>query len=179
MFNRKVKYNLLFIPHLKDRLKLNLIRRKISKQIFSTQALQYPVHISVISGGFYVDDYEKFENQLKELLKKEKPFEVSSESQESFVLPEKFWTGIHINRNIEITNLQYKLQNLRNLFSDEKKDLKEGQLHITFAFPAKVDELKPIKLPMTKFLIDRITVVKKIGNESAPYRIHKHINLHI
>jgi 2'-5' RNA ligase len=175
---KDIKYNILFVPKIKDRLKLGLIRRSISKKVFSTQALQYPVHMSVISGGFYVTDYNKFEESLRGLLKKEKPIEIFSEGLNSFVLPEKFWTGIHINRNVEITNLQHKLQNIRNLYTEEKKDLKEGQLHITFAFPAKVDELKPIKLPVTKFLIDRITIVKKEG-ELAPYRIHKHIKLDI
>ena len=174
-----IKYNILFVPKIKDRIKLGLIRRKICKKVFSTQAMQYPVHMSVISGGFHVTDYNKFEESLIGLLKKEKPFEIVSEGPNSFVLPEKFWTGIHINRNVDITNLQYKLQNIRNLYTEEKKDLKEGQLHITFAFPAKVDELKPIKLPVTKFFVDRITIVKKVGGEQASYKIHKHIKLDI
>lgn len=177
MYNKKVKYNLLFIPHFKDRLLLNMFRKKISREVFSTQALQYPLHMSVISGGFYVNDYQKFEKELKDLLKKEKPFEVTSKGSTSFVLPEKFWTGIHINRNNDITKLQNKLQDLRNKFTDDKKQLKDTQLHITFAFPAKVDELKPIKIPMEKFLIDRITIVKKVGKESNPYRIYKHVVL--
>jgi hypothetical protein len=176
---KKIKYNLLFVPHFKDRIKLGLLRRKICKQVFSTQALQFPVHMSVISGGFYVNDYQVFEKELKDLLSKENSFYVEAEGDKSFVIPEKFWTGVHINRNSKITSLQHKLQNLRNNHTDDKKSLKEGQLHITFAFPAKVDELKPIKIPVSSLLIDRITIVKKIGGELAPYRIHKHINLDI
>ena len=172
-----IKYNLLFVPRIWNRLYLSLIRRSVSKKVYSTQALQYPVHMSLISGGFYLQNYEKFEKELVELLKNEKPFEVVTEGSETVVLPEKFWTGIHIQRNPEITNLQSKLQNLRNLYTDDKKEFKESQLHLTIAFPAKVDEIKPIKISMNKFLIDRITVVKKVGGEFSPYKVFKHIKI--
>lgn len=179
MKDRRIKYNLLFVPHLVDRVKLNYFRRKICKSVFSTQALQYPVHMSLISGGFFLKDYDEFEKELKSILSKTKPITLHSESSKSFVLPEKFWTGIHINRNDEITSLQGSLQCLRNKYADEKKELKTSQLHITFAFPAKVDELVPVNVPIKEFNLDRVTIVKKYPGEMNPYVIHKHLKLDI
>jgi len=46
------KYNLFFIPEFSDRKKISKLRRNICKKVHSTQALQYPVHMSLISGGF-------------------------------------------------------------------------------------------------------------------------------
>ena len=172
----EIKYNLLFIPHFNDRVKISSLRKSICKRVFSTQALQYPVHMSVISGGFEVHDYKKFEAELKDLLKKEKPVDLNPEKMETFVLPEKFWTGIHIDRAEEITQLQTKLQDLRNKHTDDKKELKVGQLHITLAFPAKVDELKPSKCPVEKMYLDRISIVKRVGGPTSPYKLVKHIN---
>jgi hypothetical protein len=173
----EIKYNLLFIPHFNDRLKISKLRRKVCKQVFSTQALQYPVHMSVISGGFEVYDFKKFEAELKDLLKTQKPIILNPEKNETFVLPEKFWTGIHIDRTEEITEFQTKLQELRNKHTDDKKDLKTGQLHITLAFPAKVDELKPSKCPVNKMILDRISIVKRVGGSTSPYRLVKHLKL--
>ena len=132
-----IKYNLLFVPRIWNRLYLSLIRRSVSKKVYSTQALQYPVHMSLISSGFYLQNYEKFEKELVELLKNEKPFEVVTEGSETVVLPEKFWTGIHIQRNPEITNLQSKLQNLRNLYTEEKKGFKRRTITHYFCISSK------------------------------------------
>ena len=51
------KYNLLFVPYLENRKKISPLRYKICKTVHSTQALQYPVHMSLISGGFQVKNY--------------------------------------------------------------------------------------------------------------------------
>jgi len=170
-----LKYNLIFVPNLDDRKKISHLRSKICKKIHSTQALQYPVHISLISSGFHIKNFTKFEQSLKELCKNEKPLKVKTEKLTT-VLPDRFWTGIQIIRTNDITELQKKLQRLRNVFSLKKENHQFHPLHITLAFPAKVDELKPEKCPIKNMILDRITIVKK-EKESDPYRIFKHIKL--
>jgi 2'-5' RNA ligase len=169
------KYNLLFVPHFKDRKKISPIRAKICKEVHSTQALQYPVHMSLISGGFQVKDYSKFEQELRLLCSKEKSLKLKTEKFTA-VLPERFWTGIHVVRTDEITELQNRLQTLRNKFAFKKEEHKFHPLHITLAFPAKVDGLAKIKCPINSMNLNRITIVKK-EKELAPYRIFKHIKI--
>ena len=169
------KYNLLFIPHFQDRKKISPLRSKICNKVHSTQALQYPIHMSLISGGFKVKDFSKFEESLKQLCKNEKPLKLKTEKLTA-VLPDRFWTGIHITRTDKITELQKKLQSLRNKFALEKEEHKFHPLHITLAFPAKVDGLTKIKCPINSMSLDRITIVKK-DKELAPYRIFKHIKI--
>ena len=108
-------------------------------------------------------------------MSKEKPLKIKTEKFTA-VLPERFWTGIHIVRTDEITELQKRLQTLRNKFSLESEEHKFHPLHITLAFPAKVDGLTKIKCPVNSMILDRITIVKK-DKELAPYRIFKHIKI--
>jgi 2'-5' RNA ligase len=169
------KYNLLFVPHFEDRKKISPLRSKICKEVHSTQALQYPIHMSLISGGFQVKDYKKFETELRVLCSEEKSLKLKTEKFTA-VLPDRFWTGIHITRTDEITELQKKLQSLRNKFALEKEEHKFHPLHITLAFPAKVDGLTKIKCPVNSMNLDRITIVRK-DKELAPYRIFKHIKI--
>jgi 2'-5' RNA ligase len=141
----------------------------------STEALQYPVHMSLLSGGFQTKNYFGFEKELREICKKEKPLKVHSEKLTG-VLPDRFWTGINIVKSDEVKKLQLKLQKLRNKFADKKEKHNFHQLHITFAFPAKVGGLKKFKSPVGSMIFDRITIVKK-EKKFAPYRIYKHIKI--
>ena len=169
------KYNLFFVPHFEDRKKISKLRSKICQLVHSTQALQYPVHMSLISGGFYTKNYPFFEKSLRELCKKENSLKLRAEKFTA-VLPDRFWTGIHIIRNNKIKLLQKKLQVLRNKFADKTEKPGFIRLHITLAFPAEVDGLDRIKSPIELMNFDRITIVKK-ENETAPYRIFKHIKI--
>ncbi len=169
------KYNLLFVPHLEDRKKITPLRSKLCKKVNSTQALQYPVHMSLISGGFKLKNYSKFEQELIELCNKEKHLELKTEKFTS-VLPDRFWTGIHISRKSTITEFQKRLQKLRNKFAITKQKHEFHPLHITLAFPAKVRGLEKIKCPVNSMILDRVTIVKS-EKELTPYRILKHINI--
>ncbi|MCD4759486.1 2'-5' RNA ligase family protein [archaeon] len=165
------RYNLLFVPHIKNRKKISSLRASICKQAYSIQALQYPVHMSLISGGFSTKDYSSFEKELKEICKKQDSIILKSKKTTD-VLPNRFWTGISILRSGRVKRLQLKLQALRNRFADKKEKHYFRPLHITLAFPAKVDGLKKLKCPVKNLSFDRVTIVRK---EELPYRIFKHV----
>ena len=169
------KYNILFVPPIEIRRKVSPIRTRICKMVHSTQALQYPIHMSLISGGFQVKNYSTFEKELRLLCKKEKSMTLKTEKFTA-VLPDRFWTGIHIVRTEELTKLQKGLQILRNKYAIKEEKHQFHPLHITLAFPAKVDGLKKIKCPIGSIVLDRVTIVKKDA-EIAPYKIYKHIKI--
>ena len=169
------KYNIFFVPHLKNKKKISPLRASICKQVHSTQALQFPIHMSLISGGFKIKNYSKFENELKILCNMQNPMELEAEKSTS-IIADRFWTGIHIKQTNHIKQFQIKLQELRNKFADKVEKHYFHPLHITLAFPAKVENLKPIKCPVKILKFDRITIAKK-EKENAPYRIYKHIKL--
>lgn len=107
------------------------------------------------------------------LCEKEKPVRVLLEKYTG-VLPDRFWTGIHILRTNHITAMQKRLQKLRNTFATQKEEHPHNRLHITLAFPAKVDMLHKTKSPIDFLIFDRITIVRKEKNGEA-YKIMKHI----
>lgn len=170
-----VKYNIFFVPTPLDRKKISDLRSRICKKVHSTQALQYPVHMSLISSGFKVKNYSFLLQSLNKLCHKIKPLKVQIKPTTQ-VLPNRFWTGITIVRTKELTTLQKKLQALRNQFAPEREKLEYHPLHITLAFPAKVDELKIVKCPIKSMKLDRITLVKK-ERDQTPYKIIKHIKV--
>ena len=168
------KYNLFFVPHLEDRRKISQIRSKICKKVYSTKALQFPVHMSLVSSSFKIKDFSSFEKELKKLCKKQNKIILKTEKTTS-ILPDRFWTGIHITNIKEVRRLQDKLQVLRNKFADKKQKHPFHPPHITLAFPAEVEGLKEIKCPLNLMTFDRITIVKKDGI-FKPCKILKHIN---
>lgn len=170
-----VKYNIFFVPPLSERKKISSLRSEICKKVHSTQALQYPVHMSLISSGFKVKDYSSLLQSLNRLCHKIKPLKVQIKPTTQ-VLPNRFWTGIAIVRTKELTTLQKRLQTLRNKFASKSEKLEPHPLHITLAFPAKVDELKIVKCPLRNMKLDRITLVKK-ERDQTPYKIIKHIKV--
>lgn len=143
--------------------------------VYSTQALQYPIHMSLISGGFQMKNYIEFENELKKLCKNEKPLILKPKNYTS-IIPNRFWTGIEIKRTDKIKRLQIKLQKLRNKHAIKKEEHQFHPLHITLAFPAKVENLQKIKSPVDSMVLDRITIVRR-DNSSKPYKIYKHIKI--
>jgi len=131
--------------------------------------------VSLISSGFNARDYAAFENELRGFCRHEKPFAIKAEGFTS-VLPDRFWTGIHISRTEKLARFQKKLQDLRNKHATKKEKHIFRPPHITLAFPAKVDGLKKFKNPVVSMEFDRITVVKK-EEELGPYRIVKHVKI--
>ena len=166
------KYNLFFVPEFKDRRKISPLRSKICNLVHSTQALQYPVHMSLISGGFKTNDFALVEKTLKEFCKKQQPFVLRAE-KDITILPHRFWVGISIKRTNELKKLQTDLQTIRNKYSIKKEKHLFHPLHITLAFPAKVENLEKTKNPVAEFIFDKITVVKR-GKDNK-YRIYKKI----
>lgn len=77
---------------------------------------------------------------------------------------------------MKLQNYKKKIQSLRNIYAIKKEVHKFNPLHITLAFPAKVDGLKKIKCPVNSMILDRITIVKK-EKEQAAYKIFKHIKI--
>ena len=59
------KYNILFVPDINDKKRLSELRYKVCKLVHSNQALQYPVHMSLISKGFETNNYEIFQKERK------------------------------------------------------------------------------------------------------------------
>ena len=169
------KYNIFFVPPTDDRIKIASLRSKVCKLVHSTQALQYPVHMSLISDGFEVKKYSTFEKELKEFCKNQKAITLKAEKLVR-ILPDRFWAGIQVIKTGELTQLQTDLQRLRNQYALKKEEHSFHPPHITLAFPAKVDDLKKMKNPVTLIKLDQITIVKK-ENEEAPYRIYQHLKL--
>lgn len=167
------KYNLFFIPKIDNRKKLSELRKKICKQTRSTYALNYPLHMSLISGGFNTKNYSSFEKELKIICKNQNKMILQTEKLLG-ILPKIFWTGINIRRTKEIKKLQTELQSLRNKFANKKGRHLFRPLHITFAFPAKVEKLKSMICPIKKMEFDRIAIVKK-DTEDSKYKIFKYI----
>jgi len=167
------KYAIYFIPELEDRKKISKLRSKMCKLCHTTQALQYPVHMS-LTFGTELKDYDLFEKEIREFCKKTKSFTITSEKNTS-VLPNRFWTGISFKNSKTLSNFKNNLESLKNRHS--VKSVKMNFVpHITLAFPAKVDSVKSVKNPVSKFVLNRIAIVKK-EQKGAPYRIHKYIKL--
>ncbi|MBS3174823.1 hypothetical protein J4440_03005 [Candidatus Woesearchaeota archaeon] len=116
------KYNILFVPDINDKKRLSELRYKVCKLVHSNQALQYPVHMSLISKGFETNNYEIFQKELKEICKNQKSLIIKTEKFTS-ILPKRFWTGIHIKNTKELKDFQIKLQSLRNKYSVKKKNI--------------------------------------------------------
>lgn len=167
------KYAIFFIPELEDRKKISKLRSKMCKLCHTTQALQYPVHTSLASGT-ELKDYSLFEKEIKELCKNHKPLTIYAEKNTS-VLPDRFWTGIHIKKSKKLLDFKNKLESIKNKHSTKPVKMYFVP-HITLAFPAKVDNIEPAKNPVTKLILNRIAIVKK-ERKGAPYRIHKYIKL--
>ena len=169
------RYNLFFVPHPEDRKRISPLRRDICRQVHSTQALQYPVHMTLVSRGFSAGDFPSFERDLRSICRGQKRMVLRAEGMTS-VLPDRFWTGIHIIKTGGITRLQLKLQELRNKYADKSEREKHPlhPPHITLAFPAKVEGLREVECPVKHMRFDRVTIVKK-ERMLAPYRIYKHI----
>ena len=167
-------YNVFFVLRLDQRKKITALRSAVCKQVHSTQALQYPVHMSLISGGFQTNNLAAFEKTLRDLCRQQKPMNLRAHKHTS-VLPNRFWTGIMITRSAQIKRLQEKLQKLRNDFAQEKQTHQFHPLHITLAYPARVDDLKEITCPVDSLIFDRVCVARKKG-PGKPYRIWKYVS---
>jgi hypothetical protein len=172
----KYTYNIFFVPNMTDRKIISKQRTLACKKTHSTQALQYPVHISLISGGFTTNNYKELEQELRALCKEQSPIKLQCE-EKTVVIPERFWTGIHIQRMKKVKKFQEKLQELRNKYADEKQTHHYRPLHITYSYPAIVKHVKPEKSPVRTLAINHITIVRKKTGENNKYTIHKHIPL--
>ena len=167
------KYAIYFIPELEDKKKISQLRSKMCKLCHTTQALQYPVHMSLASGT-ELKNYELFEKEIKKFCKKTKSFTINAEKNTS-VLPDRFWTGISFKNSKKLSDFKNNVESIKNRHSIKSVKMYFVP-HITLAFPAKVDNIEPIKIPVSKFDFNRNAIVKK-ERKGAPYRIHKYIKL--
>lgn len=167
------KYIIHFIPERKDRKQLEVLRSQMCNKCHTTQALWAPVHMS-LTWGSVIKNFTVFEKELKNLCKKEKPIPLTAKAMTD-ILPERFWTGISIKNSEQLIEFQKKIESLKNKYADEPKNMYFIP-HMTFVFPAKVDYIQPIKNPVQKMILNRVTILKKEeGNRK--YKIYKHIKV--
>lgn len=169
----KPKYIILFIPERKDRKKLEILRSQMCKRCHTTQALWAPVHMS-LTWGSVLKNFSTFENELKDLCKQEKPIPLSAKPMTD-IIPERFWTGVSIKNSEQLIKFQKKVESLKNKYAS-KPDNIYFIPHMTFAFPAKVDYIKPVKNPVQKMILNRVTILKK-EEGNWKYKIYKHIKV--
>ena len=167
------RYLIAFVPHLKDRKKISPLRAKACKKTHSTQALQSPIHLS-LTKTTKLANYHLFEQELKKLCPKEKE-QILILKKFTDVLPNRFWSGIHIKPTKNLIQLKKKLERIINKYAHKKRFMTFIP-HITLTFPAKVASLNKMKIPVQKLKMDRLTILKQ-QKEGAPYKIHKHIKL--
>lgn len=167
------KYAIYFIPEFEDRKKISKLRSEMCKLCHTTQALQYPVHMS-LAYGTELKDYALFEKEIRDFCKKTKSFTLHAEPNIS-MLPDRFWMGIHIDHSSQLLHCKNTIESIKNKYSTQSSTM-DFLPHITLAFPAKVDDLDPVKNPVLRFHFNRIAIVKK-EQEGKPYRIHKYIKL--
>ncbi|MBI2662106.1 2'-5' RNA ligase family protein [Candidatus Woesearchaeota archaeon] len=167
------RYQIFFVPHLKDRTKISDLRNNLCKKCNSTKALQYPVHMSFI-GGTKIKNYRDFEDDLKKFCSKEKK-QILKTGKYTEIVKKRGWSGIHIEPTKELLRFRKKLRALVGKHTLERRAMRFIP-HITLVFPADVSKLKKIKNPVQNLLMDRITIAKK-EESGVPYRIYKHIKI--
>lgn len=167
-------YNINFVPKSDDKKVISQLRKEMCRKCFTTQALQYPVHLS-LAGGSEIENYDKFEKELLKLCKELKPIKIISSDENTSINHNNYWTGLSFYKSKELSELQIKVENLKNKYSKNYYNLNFIP-HITLAYPAKVDKLKPSKNPIKELILDRITVCKK-DNKRSKYKIHRHYKL--
>lgn len=166
-------YSICFVPHLNERKKLSKSRSKLCRRYKSNKALQYPVHMT-LTLGVKIKDYKKFEKAIKDFCKTQTPFIINSNGYTSLSFRES-WSGINIIENRKIIKFKDNLQTIVDKYAVHRKE-RAVQLHITLVYQTNLKDIKKIKLPVNKFLFDRVTILKKF-KKGDKYRIHKHINL--
>lgn len=166
-------YAICFVPELNNRKKLTKLRAKLCKKYKSNKALQYPVHMS-LTLGVRIKDYKKFEKEIRDFCKTKGSILINSKSYTSLSF-NGMWSGINIIENKKIIKFRNSVQKNVNKYAIHKRE-RAVQLHITLVYQTDLRNMKRIELPVKKFLINRITIVKK-SKKGEKYRIHKHIKL--
>lgn len=168
-------YAIYFIPELPERKQISALRSQICKQCYSTQSLQYPVHLS-LAQGTNIDSLvlTTLKKELTLFCKSQKPFNLKLKNKTD-IRPERFWTGITINKSAQLIQFKNKIENIKNKYSFSAKKMNFAP-HVTLAYPAKVNHLQSIDIPFTKLLLNRITIVKK-ESCNTNWQIYKHIKL--
>lgn len=167
-------YNINFVPNSENKKIISSLRKEICKKCFTTQALQYPVHLS-LAGGSEIKDYDKFEKELLKLCKELKPFKIFSSENNTTINSSNYWTGLSFHNSKELSELQMKVEKLKNKYSKNYYNLNFIP-HITLAYPAKVDKLELSKNPIKELMLNKITICKK-DTKRNKYKIHKHYKL--
>lgn len=168
-----MRYNILFVPRFEDRTKISPLRARLCRRTGSNKALQYPVHMSLVSGGFSTADIHGLIAVLQEYCKSQKAFYLYPK-QRTDVLPKLRWSGIHLKNSKRLHSLRTELQKIRNSCAKDKQKHFYHPLHITCTFEADVSGLQSEDVPVHKLLFDRITITRRKSKESK-YRIFKHI----
>lgn len=169
-------YNIYLVPKIEDRKKISKLRQEICKKTYSTQALQYPVHLS-LTAGTKIKDYLVFEKELINLCKKLKQIKLIPTKKTTDILKEFFWTGISFEKNLDLIEIQKQLEDLKNKHSLNKREI-DFKPHITLSYPPKVDDLKPSFNPVNELIFDKITIAIKKDSDKK-YTIYKHYKLKV
>ena len=173
-----IKYAIYFVPHLKNRRKILPLRAKLCRKYKNYENMQHPLHMT-LALSVSMHKYKEFENELRELCSKQRPRILKAKSQTIIIL-KYFWSGIGIQNTMWLKGFQRKIQSLVNKYAT-KKEIHRFRPHISLVYsleenPIDLSDLKPIKNPVTKFNMDRVTICKQ-QKEGEKYKIFKHLKL--
>lgn len=140
--------------------------------------MQYPLHMT-FTWGFPIKNYAKFERELKQLCAKQKPRILKAKPKTAIIL-KYYWSGISIENTPWLRSFQKKIKKKTNKYAT-KKERHRFWPHISLVYsleekPIDLSDLKPIKNPVTRFNMDRITICKQ-QKKGEKYKIFKHIKL--
>jgi 2'-5' RNA ligase len=168
------RYNIQFLPELQHRTKLRELKYRVSKKVGKSIALNFPVHMSLISGGFNTKDIDIVIQEIKEACKGLSPIDLTL-GPKTDTLIKKGWVGFHVYPAEEINVIRRKLHKIRNRYATEKEKHEYHPPHITLAYPADVTNFKPISNPVKKMNFNRVTLL--VSKPNGKYKILKHFKL--
>ena len=172
------RYSIFFVPHLKNRLKLLPLRAKLCKKYKNYENMQYPLHMT-LTWGVPIKNYKKFEEELKQLCKKQSP-QILKTKPKTYILLRYYWCGLILTNTPWLIKFQRNIKKIVNKYAT-KKERHSFWPHISLVYsleekPIDLINLKPMKNPVTKFNMDRITICKQ-QKKGEKYKIFKHIKL--
>ncbi len=173
-----IKYSVYFVPHLKNRRKILPLRAKLCRKYKNYENMQRPLHMT-LTWGVSMHKYQEFENELRELCSKQRPRILKAKSQTIIIL-KYFWSGIRIQNTPWLNGFQRKIRRLVNKYAT-KKEKHRFWPHISLVYsleekPIDLSNLKPIKNPVIRFNMDRVTICKQ-QKDGEKYKIFKHLKL--
>jgi 2'-5' RNA ligase len=164
-------YAIYFVPRPRERLPISRLRRTLCRRYKSGKALQYPVHLSLTPGA-QIRDAKSFLVGLRRLCASFTP-RVLRARRYTDVLHDRNWCGIHVQRAPWLRALRGQLLAFVRKHGKSKPP---GRFmpHITLVYRTSLLGLRPVRVPVTRFAFDRLTVVRK-ARSGLPYRIYRHV----